>query len=282
MIIWIASYPKSGNTWVRALLSAIMYSKDGKFEFELLENIPQFPHRTHFSSFTKDYFNIQEISKYWTIAQDKLNLDNKVKLLKTHHARCIYMEREFTNTENTLATIYIVRDPRNVITSISNYFLRSIGNSKDFLFSSTRHLGNKKDRPTDENFYTVLGNWADHYNSWKKFNINNLLIVKYEDLLKDAKSKVVQILKFLSNYSKIEYSDKKIDNALNTTNFENLKTMEKQIGFIKQSLHGKINKKINFFNLGKNNDWRKILDKDIANQISKKFEKEMKELNYLN
>ena len=63
---------------------------------------------------------------------------------------------------------------------------------------------------------------------------------------------------------------------------QNLKIMEKQIGFIKQSLHGKINKKINFFNLGKNNDWRELLDKDIANQISIKFEKEMKELSYLN
>ena len=282
MIIWIASYPKSGNTWVRALLSAIMYSKDGKFEFELLENIPQFPLRTHFSSFTKDYFNIQEISKYWTIAQDKLNLDNKVKLLKTHHARCVYMKREFTNTENTLATIYIVRDPRNVITSISNYFLESIENSKDFLFSSIRHLGSKKEGPTDENFYTVLGNWADHYNSWKKFNVNNLLIVKYEDLLKDTKSQVIKILKFLSNYNKTEYSEKKIDNALDTTNFENLKTMEKQAILSKKLPFGKISKKINFFNLGKNNDWRELLDKDIANQISIKFEKEMKELSYLN
>ena len=282
MIIWIASYPKSGNTWVRALLSAIMYSKDGKFNFELLNNIPQFPLRTHFDSFTKDYFNIKEISKYWITSQDKINLDNTIKLIKTHHARCVYKEREFTNTENTLATIYIVRDPRNVITSISNYFLHSIENSKDFLFSSIRHLGNKKEGSTDENFYTVLGNWADHYNSWKKFNINNLLIIKYEDLLKDTKFQVMKILKFLSNYREIEYSDKKIDNALNTTNFENLKTMEKQVGFIKQPIHGKINKKINFFNLGKNNDWRKILDKDIANQISKKFEKEMKELNYLN
>ena len=160
--------------------------------------------------------------------------------------------------------------------------MESIENSKDFLFSSIRHLGSKKEGPTDENFYTVLGNWADHYNSWKKFNVNNLLIVKYEDLLKDIKFQVIKILKFLSNYSKIEYSEKKIDNALDTTNFENLKTMEKQAILSKKLPFGKISKKINFFNLGKNNDWRELLDKDIANQISIKFEKEMKELSYLN
>ena len=43
MIIWIASYPKSGNTWIRAMLSAYFYSKDGNFFFELLNNIKEFP-----------------------------------------------------------------------------------------------------------------------------------------------------------------------------------------------------------------------------------------------
>ena len=47
MIIWIASYPKSGNTWIRAMLSSFMYSKDGKFSFELLKKIPQFPLQEH-------------------------------------------------------------------------------------------------------------------------------------------------------------------------------------------------------------------------------------------
>ena len=58
--------------------------------------------------------------------------------------------------------------------------------------------------------------------------------------------------------------------------------MEKQAILSKKLPFGKISKKINFFNLGKNNDWRELLDKDIANQISIKFEKEMKELSYLN
>ena len=42
MIIWIASYPKSGNTWIRSLLSSYLFSDDGKFSFKLLKNIEQF------------------------------------------------------------------------------------------------------------------------------------------------------------------------------------------------------------------------------------------------
>ena len=49
MIIWLASYPKSGNTWVRSFLSAYYYSNDGKFNFSLLKKIRQFP--------SKDFFN---------------------------------------------------------------------------------------------------------------------------------------------------------------------------------------------------------------------------------
>ena len=45
MIIWIASYPKSGNTWIRSLLSAYLYTDDGNFNFDLLYKIAQFPNK---------------------------------------------------------------------------------------------------------------------------------------------------------------------------------------------------------------------------------------------
>ena len=53
MIIWLASYPKSGNTWIRSLLSAYLYSDDGIFNFDLLKKIQQFPSKTHFDFFLK-------------------------------------------------------------------------------------------------------------------------------------------------------------------------------------------------------------------------------------
>ena len=64
MIIWIASYPKSGNTWIRSMLSYYLYSEDGKFEFNLLNKIPQFPLQKHFKSFTNKFWDIDEISKF--------------------------------------------------------------------------------------------------------------------------------------------------------------------------------------------------------------------------
>ena len=73
MIIWLASYPKSGNTFVRAFLSSYYYSKDGNFDFSLLEHIKQFPNEEFFS---KKFNNVKEASEEWVRAQKKV-IENK-------------------------------------------------------------------------------------------------------------------------------------------------------------------------------------------------------------
>ena len=58
MIIWIASYPKSGNTWVRSLLSTYLHSNDGNFNFNLLKNILKFPSKKYLNYFLEDFSDI--------------------------------------------------------------------------------------------------------------------------------------------------------------------------------------------------------------------------------
>ena len=86
MIIWLASYPKSGNTWVRSLLSAYLYSEDGNFNFNLLKKILNFPSKKYLEHFTKDFSDLKKVSQYWIPAQERINLynENKSIFLKTH------------------------------------------------------------------------------------------------------------------------------------------------------------------------------------------------------
>ena len=97
MIIWLASYPKSGNTWVRSLIVSLLYSENGIFNFKLLEQILQFPDERYFSKFTQDMGNLNEIKKYWISAQIEINKDQKLRFFKTHHLNCTIGKDHFTD-----------------------------------------------------------------------------------------------------------------------------------------------------------------------------------------
>ena len=280
MIVWLASFPKSGNTWVRAMISSLIYSDNGVFNFEIIKKIQQFPNKKHFEKFTDKYQNVQELKKFWVAAQEQINLDKKIKFLKTHHINCKIDEYPFTNKNNTLATIYVVRDPRSLVESFSNYYkinkdaaIKSI-TSKE-LVSGAGFIKNKQN-----NVFTIIGSWSDHYNSWTKANAN-LLILKYEDLLIDPLKELNKIIVFLKKFIVFNYNDFKIQNIISSTSFENLEKMEKEIGFFEVADIENNQNKIKFFNKGKQNDWRKYLNENEIEYISSKFNYEMKELGYI-
>ena len=118
MIIWLASYPKSGNTWVRSFLSSLIYTENGKENFKSLKNIMQYPQRRFFNTLDCNVDNIFAIKKLIP-SQVQLN-QIKNKFLKTHNIMCSI--KNVQNYQNTKGVIYIVRDPRIFVTSLFNHF----------------------------------------------------------------------------------------------------------------------------------------------------------------
>ena len=283
MIIWIASYPKSGNTWVRSLLSAYLYSNDGIFNFDLLKKILQFPDKKYFKYFMEDFTDIKKISDYWIAAQERINLfnNNENIFLKTHSALCTLENNAFTNKNNTGAVIYVVRDPRNVITSLAHHFSLDAEDSYTFITNKNNIL--TEDVWGSKNFgiSTVLGSWADHYKSWRNIKFAPILIIKYENLIKDTKNTFITIINFISKLMEVKLNEEKILNVVNSCAFEKLVKRENADGFIESSTSKKSNKKLNFFYLGKKNNWENLLDSKIEKKLRVKFSKEMKELGYI-
>ena len=84
MFVWLASYPKSGNTLVRSMLSAYYFSSDGVYNFDLIKNIRQFPSAVLFEREGVDISKEKEVLKNYIKVQERINKKNSVQFLKTH------------------------------------------------------------------------------------------------------------------------------------------------------------------------------------------------------
>lgn len=279
MIIWLASYPKSGNTWIRIFLSTLLYSSDKPIVNINNNHIKQFPTRSDFDDLTDNVMDMDEFAKNCILAQQRINLDNRIKILKTHNAYWQNYEKNyfFTDKENTLGVIYIVRDPRNVITSVMDYFnKKSYRETLEFLIDNYKVVGGTK---FESGIPTILFSWANHYNSWKQFK-KNYLLIKYEDLLDKPHEEFLKISNYLNTIGNFKFNEKDILEIAENCKFENFRNQEENKGFIDNSATNK-NFKKNFFRLGPKNNWKDLLDTDIKLKIEEQFKKEMLELGYI-
>lgn len=274
MIVWLASYPKSGNTFLRSLLGSYFFSNDGNFNFELLKYISQFPDPIYFKDLNINLDDNSEVAKNYINAQKLLNKNNNsIRFFKTHSSFCKINGHNFTDLENSLGVIYIVRDPRNVVISQSYHYDISIDESTELMINNKRSIGSGGGQ-------TFVGAWNFNFNSWKQFD-NNFLLIKYEDLVKNPEFIFLKIIKFLEKLLSTQYKidNNKLKKVIETTQFEKLKNLEKKFGFT-ESIVAKNNKKKDFFNLGPKNDFSKFLDQSNRKKIESAFKIEMQELSY--
>ena len=203
-----------------------------------------------------------------------INLDNKIKFFKTHNALWKLGEKAFTNEENTLGVLHIVRDPRNIITSLKNHFKKK--NYEDaliFLKDEKKSIGSRTSKD-DGDLPTIISSWSNHYNSWKKFK-KNYLLIKYEDLLENPLREFIKISGFVSKISKLNFEKEKIKQAVKDCSFDKLSKQEEDSGFIEANDNQK------FFFLGPKNNWKNLIEPRIQYNIEKSFKNEMIELGYL-
>tara|TARA_B100000902_G_C27294535_1_gene909144 strand:- start:583 stop:1404 length:822 start_codon:yes stop_codon:yes gene_type:complete len=273
MIIWLASYPKSGNTLLRAMLSAYLFSQDGIFNFQLLNNIKQFPAKHFFEDVGIDTTDRNELVKNSLRAQEHMSNPQTVGFLKTHNMLYNFNKKyPFTNLDNSLGVIYIVRDPRNVVLSYARHLCVSIEETMKLMT-----IGNGIDED-------IMGNWSENYKSWKNFNkYKKYLLIKYEDLVLDRDETFLKILKFIFNLRNINHSidNDKFKKTIDSTTFESLKNLEIKEGFKESITNKKTGKNIKFFDKGSERNWSTSLEPTISINLEKVFREEMMELGYL-
>tara|TARA_B100001057_G_scaffold450727_1_gene493065 strand:+ start:2138 stop:2971 length:834 start_codon:yes stop_codon:yes gene_type:complete len=277
MIIWLASYPKSGNTWLRMFLKSYFLKPNEKFSLNksILDNFKAqgFPDHKILDHLKIDYNKFSEIAKNWETMQDFINLNNRTNYVKTHNAMCTVGPYKFSSTKNTKGAIYLVRDPRDVLVSLSHH------NGYDFekTFEHLTSSYNFEYPDTGDKRYkkSLIGNWSDHYKSWKNFKSCKTIIIKYEDMVLDEFNTFKKIMNYLTEIDGIVLDEEKLKKALKQTQFKELQKMENVEGFTEKGI-GKL-----FFRQGKIGGWKNDLSSDLIKKVEEKFSKEMAELGYL-
>ena len=281
-ILWIASYPKSGNTWLRAIITSLLYTSKGEFNFPLLKLIEIFEKKSRFK-FIKNLnlndFNLLDkpkyISKYWQLCQEQIVNNKEIKptynILKTHSANLTLNSNNFVSPKFTGGLIYIVRDPREIVVSFSKHRGRDYDDTIDLMTDKGALL-------TEEYKLSlaVISSWDIHYKSWKMLKTPTLLI-KYEDLINKTNEEIEKICYFLSKILDLnkQILINKIDNTVKTTKIEKLRKHEAKYGFDEATKHS------SFFGKAKVNSWSdKLSDKQILN-IENSFKETLNKLGYL-
>ena len=273
-LIFIASYPKSGNTFMRAIVSSLIYSENGVFDFELFKKITLLDTNPFYDFVKKinhqDFLMLDKIdtaSKYWISAQKKYTELTKNFIFKTHAANLMYRNDKYTSEENCKGVIYLVRDPRGIVPSYAYHL--NISNQKSFEIITDKDQMQFNPR---KNICVPLSSWEVHIKSWEKIN-TPILFIKYEDLLCDTIRIIEECAEFLKSIdASFKFDTKKINNIYHSTKFNRLKKIEEENNFI-------IGKDKNFFRKGsvENND----LSEEIENKLISEFKTKMTELNYI-
>lgn len=264
MIRWLASYPKSGNTWVRlfinSYLSGLPININTPYQYIVSDvSLPLFQ-----SVCCKPANTLSHIEQFYyrpAMLLNALHLSGTNELtLKTHHAKAVVDSIPIIPAEISDHSIYLIRDPRDVAISYARHTGVSIN-------ESIKQMNNMDQAGDHENgLIHLMLTWSKHVESWTTKNKNvKITVFKYEDLCKDKFIEILKIFKF-------KVKEERLDFALEQSSFKNLKKLEEEYGFREA-------RKSQFFKHGCS-VWKKILSQKQVDLINSQHKEVMKEYGY--
>lgn len=273
-IIWLASYPKSGNTWTRLFLTALMQGKP----LTSLDNIKATDGIGSGRSVIDYYLGMDSTEINQLKLQGYRSQINKLwsdemegpTLVKTHDSPFHRGIRIITKAE-TKKVILIVRNPFDLTASYANHMSCSIEQAIMSLCDTGCRIAKTK-RKYPAQVSQHIGSWSSYYNDWKNAFGEGLMVLKFEDLKKDPVlnfSKVVQFLEW-------DYTEEQISDAVVNSDFKKLKKLEEDGGFKEAAKNSK-----SFFRAGKTGNWKNEISKDQAEMLIDSHYSTLLELGYI-
>jgi hypothetical protein len=273
-LVWLASYPKSGNTWLRLVLAnALADKRIGINEINISRLAADRTLFTEALGFNCYNLSEEELLRlrpevYTWFSQNKRG----IQYMKIHDAYFHFHNKTpIIPTECSLAVIYCIRNPLDVAVSYAHHSNISIDQSIAFLchpHAKTHHDIHSAGRQIQQHLFS----WSDHVKSWTEQCPIPVYSVRYEDMHLDPLMTFKNVFDFL----KLDCSQENIQNTVTHTRFESLKTQEENENFREKSLMQK-----KFFRKGIVGDWKNTLSSLQIKKIIQHHEEMMLKHGYL-
>jgi hypothetical protein len=271
-IIWLASYPKSGNTWLRAFLHNLLRNPPDGYDINKLDDFTLSESAEGWYRLVDDqprqiYAPAEAAAMRPKVHRHLTKVFPDSIFVKTH---CAVMEDHGVPTitfEVTAGAIYVVRNPLDVAISYAHHLGASVDDAITYMAkpSAMSPAGNG-------HVHELLGSWSEHVESWTAQPSPALHFVRYEDMLTKPQSTFAGIVRFLQ----LKPPRDRLERAIARASFRVLQEQERRHGFKEKSQVAE-----RFFREGKAGQWQKTLTPEQVERIASAHAEQMRRFGYL-
>jgi Sulfotransferase domain len=271
-IVWLASYPKSGNTWIRAFLANLVANRATPVPLSELPNYGRIEADPELYSSVAGTpstdLNFDELCALRPhVAAAIVAVSPRTVFVKTHSMAGMHDGIPLITPQGTAGAIYVVRNPLDVAISMSHHFAIDLD-------AAIEYLGDERAATENSNLFVTefLSSWSQHVKSWADAESDRVIIVRYEDLIEKPAKAFGRIAKLIG----VDNDRARIARAIEHASFAALSGMEKRDGFIEVPIKGK-----RFFRSGKVNQWREALTREQVMRIIDRHRDQMQRFKYV-
>jgi hypothetical protein len=253
-IVWLASYPKSGNTWFRAFLTCLSQPAGKVFDINdifistLASNRYSFDEAAGISS--SDLTAAESDALRPAVYRLKAEESAEILYYKIHDAYRLFPDGQpLIPADVTHAVLYFIRNPLDIVISFAHHLAVPVDKAIDLLNNPEYSFCSGDDKLPNQLRQQIFS-WSMHVNSWTVLSPMPAMVLRYEDMLSHSYRWFNKALRFIG----LKKSKQEILDALDKSSFEKLRTQEQHYGFAEKNRKAAL-----FFRKGIAGEWKEIL-----------------------
>jgi len=274
-IVWLASYPKSGNTWTRVFLHSLIKATAGENDTQNINGLGRFTAGLNGKELYEKVLGFQPTNEHRSeiaaarheVQRRAADLFDGLLFIKTHQALVVDRGTTTINFEVTAGAIYIVRNPLDVAISYAHHMGSSIDKVIEIMGTPNAEL-----QVSEKQVHEIYGTWSQHVLSWTRKPHQAIYVMRYEDMLAEPE----KTFGALARHLLFAPTSVQLAEAIDRSSFDKLKDQEEKDGFFERPERAE-----RFFREGRAGQWKEVLTPQQVDRIVKDHGEQMARFGYM-